>query len=74
MEECVQDSQSFNGQHCTALKIIFVEASFADMFLNRFAAAVNAVPFGMPWQDGAFATPVAEKGKTDLKLICRHLF
>lgn len=58
-------SLSFNGQRCTALKIIFVEASIAETFLNRFAAAVNTVSFGMPWQKGVFVTPVAEKGKTD---------
>ena len=35
------------------------------MFLERFAAAVNVLPFGMPWLDGVCVTPVAEKGKTD---------
>jgi glyceraldehyde-3-phosphate dehydrogenase (NADP+) len=65
VEECVQGCLSFNGQRCTALKIIFVEASIAHAFLDRFAAAVNAVSFGMPWQEGVFVTPVAEKGKTD---------
>ncbi len=65
VEECVLGSLSFNGQRCTALKIIFVEACIADAFLDRFSAAVNAVSFGMPWQEGVFVTPVAEKGKTD---------
>lgn len=68
VEECVQGCLSFNGQRCTALKIIFVEGSIADAFLDRFVAAVNAVSFGMPWQEGVFVTPVAEKGKTDYLL------
>ena len=65
VKECVLGALSFNGQRCTALKILFVEAGIADTFLERLAAAVNALPFGMPWQKGVFLTPVAEKGKTD---------
>ena len=65
VRECVLGCLSFNGQRCTALKILFVEAGIADAFLERFAAAVNALSFGMPWQEGVFVTPVAEKGKTD---------
>jgi glyceraldehyde-3-phosphate dehydrogenase (NADP+) len=65
VRECVLGCLSFNGQRCTALKILFVEAAIADKFLERFTAAVNALSFGMPWQEGVFVTPVAEKGKTD---------
>ncbi len=65
IRECVLGCLSFNGQRCTALKIIFVAAGIADAFLERLAVAVNALPFGMPWQEGVFVTPVAEKGKTD---------
>lgn len=48
VKECVLGSLSFNGQRCTALKIIFVEADIADAFLERFSAAVNDLSFGMP--------------------------
>jgi glyceraldehyde-3-phosphate dehydrogenase (NADP+) len=65
VRECVLGCLSFNGQRCTAIKIIFVAAGIADAFLDRFAAAVNALAFGMPWQEGVFITPVAEKDKTD---------
>ena len=63
VRECVLGCLSFNGQRCTALKILFVEAAIADAFLECFAAAVNALSFGMPWQEGVFVTPIAEKGK-----------
>lgn len=65
IRECVLGCLSFNGQRCTALKIIFVAAGIAGAFLERLAVAVNALPFGMPWQEGVFVTPVAEKGKAD---------
>jgi glyceraldehyde-3-phosphate dehydrogenase (NADP+) len=65
VRESVLGCLSFNGQRCTALKIIFVETGIADAFLERFATAVNVLPFGMPWQEGVCVTPVAEQGKTD---------
>jgi len=42
-----------------------VASAIKDEFLRRFASAVNSAPFGMPWQEDVFITPVAEKGKTD---------
>jgi len=65
VKECVLGSLSFNGQRCTALKILFVQADIVTDFLERFIAAVTALSFGMPWKEGVFVTPVAEKGKTD---------
>jgi glyceraldehyde-3-phosphate dehydrogenase (NADP+) len=65
VRECVSGCLSFNGQRCTALKILFVQADIVDVFLERFAKAMNALTFGMPWQEGVVITPVAEKNKTD---------
>jgi glyceraldehyde-3-phosphate dehydrogenase (NADP+) len=65
VRECVSGSLSFNGQRCTALKILFVHTDIVDLFLEKLAASVNALTFGMPWQEGVIITPVAEKNKTD---------
>jgi glyceraldehyde-3-phosphate dehydrogenase (NADP+) len=65
VKECLLGALSFNGQRCTALKILFVQDTVAEAFLERMAAAVDAISFGMPWQPGVMVTPVAEKGKTD---------
>ena len=65
VRECLLGALSFNGQRCTALKILFVQDTVAEAFLERMAAAVDAISFGMPWQPGVMVTPVAEKGKTD---------
>jgi glyceraldehyde-3-phosphate dehydrogenase (NADP+) len=63
VSECALGSLSFNGQRCTALKILFVHASVADAFLSRFVKAVDALPFGLPWEEGVKITPlpVADK-------------
>ena len=65
VKECILGCLSFNGQRCTALKILFVEQPIAQEFLDRFAAAMNELVVGMPWKEGVFVTPMPEKGKAD---------
>lgn len=64
VKECVTGSLSFNGQRCTALKILFVHASIVDSFLAKFCAAVNALPIGLPWDQDVKLTPLPEFDKT----------
>lgn len=56
--ECVRGALSYNGQRCTALKMLFVHRSIADAFLERLAASVAALPIGMPWEPGVSITPL----------------
>jgi glyceraldehyde-3-phosphate dehydrogenase (NADP+) len=65
VEECIVGCLSFNGQRCTALKILFVHESIADEFLQRFTTAVGHLGWGMPWQPGTVITPLPEEGKPD---------
>jgi glyceraldehyde-3-phosphate dehydrogenase (NADP+) len=62
--ECVLGTLSFNGQRCTAIKIVFVHSRVADEFLRRLCAAVSELKVGMPWEDGVAITPLPEPGKT----------
>jgi glyceraldehyde-3-phosphate dehydrogenase (NADP+) len=54
---------SFNGQRCTALKILFVHASRADEFVKRLGEAVDNLAVGLPWDKGVGITPLPEVGK-----------
>ncbi|HEY8936118.1 MAG TPA: NADP-dependent glyceraldehyde-3-phosphate dehydrogenase [Cyclobacteriaceae bacterium] len=65
VSECITGSLSFNGQRCTALKLLFVHSSVADVFIDKFKAAVKKLKPGMPWDDGANLTPLPEPGKTE---------
>ncbi len=65
VRECILGTLSFNGQRCTALKILFVHRKIADDFVKRFSAAVDALPCGMPWEDGVVITPLPEPGKPE---------
>ena len=60
VREVVAGSLSFNGQRCTALKLIFVHESIAQPFLTRFTAAVESLKVGLPWENGVSVTPLAE--------------
>ncbi|MBX2964207.1 MAG: NADP-dependent glyceraldehyde-3-phosphate dehydrogenase [Cyclobacteriaceae bacterium] len=65
VSECITGSLSFNGQRCTALKILYVHTSIVDEFIKRFVAGVAKLKPGMPWDDGVQLTPLPEPGKTD---------
>lgn len=63
VKECLLGSLSFNGQRCTAIKIIFIHRSLAENFLEKFNAGLAAMKVGMPWEKGVVITPVAESEK-----------
>jgi len=65
VRECVLGALSFNGQRCTALKMLFVQSRVAGEFLERLCAAVSGLRVGMPWDDGVAITPLAERGKPE---------
>jgi glyceraldehyde-3-phosphate dehydrogenase (NADP+) len=60
--ECISGALSFNGQRCTALKVIYVHESIVSKFNELFSKAVDNLVFGMPWED-AFLTPLPETAK-----------
>jgi glyceraldehyde-3-phosphate dehydrogenase (NADP+) len=64
IKECVSGTLSYNGQRCTALKVLYVHESIVDEFNRRFSKAVDELKFGMPWED-TFLTPLPEPSKPD---------
>jgi glyceraldehyde-3-phosphate dehydrogenase (NADP+) len=60
VREVVAGALSFNGQRCTALKLTFVHTSIVDAFLEKLSQAVNALPIGLPWDQGVKLTPMPE--------------
>ncbi|WP_207424504.1 NADP-dependent glyceraldehyde-3-phosphate dehydrogenase [Desertivirga brevis] len=63
VSETVLGSLSFNGQRCTALKIIFVHESVVDQFLSMLSDEVAKLKYGMPWEKGVALTPLPEPHK-----------
>ncbi|MFS0827312.1 NADP-dependent glyceraldehyde-3-phosphate dehydrogenase [Pseudomonas phoenicis] len=65
VDEALTGALSFNGQRCTALKILFVHEDVVDAFLERFQRKLAALVPGMPWTPGVALTPLPEPGKID---------
>lgn len=63
VKECMLGSLSFNGQRCTALKIMFVHRSLADKFNARMAEEISKLKVGMMWEKGVNITPLPEPNK-----------
>jgi glyceraldehyde-3-phosphate dehydrogenase (NADP+) len=63
INECIAGAMSFNGQRCTALKIIYVHEEIVDEFNKRFSEKVDALKFGNPWEEGVKLTPLPEVDK-----------
>ena len=58
VKECISGALSFNGQRCTALKMIFVHKNFQNVFIEKFVRELENLKIGMPWEDGVKITPM----------------
>jgi glyceraldehyde-3-phosphate dehydrogenase (NADP+) len=65
VRECVAGAFSFNGQRCTAIKIVFVHQAIAARFSEMVATAVEHLQIGMPWDENVAITPLAEDNKPE---------
>lgn len=63
VSECILGSLSFNGQRCTALKIIFVHEKIVEEFNKLYVQKLEKLKMGMPWEDNVMVTPLPEKDK-----------
>ncbi|NAS13093.1 NADP-dependent glyceraldehyde-3-phosphate dehydrogenase [Poritiphilus flavus] len=63
VNECIAGTLSFNGQRCTALKVIYVHEDIREEFNRRFAEKVDTLKFGNPWDEGVKLTPLPEAQK-----------
>ncbi len=70
VKECLLGTLSFNGQRCTALKILIVHQSIAEPFLRRFSEELGKLKVGMPWEKGVAITPLPELDKIDYLNRC----
>lgn len=50
ISEAITGSLSFNGQRCTALKLLFVPSAYSDTFAKKMAEKMEALRVGLPWQ------------------------
>jgi glyceraldehyde-3-phosphate dehydrogenase (NADP+) len=63
VKEAMLGSLSFNGQRCTALKILFVHKTVVDAFNARMTEEIGKLKLGMMWEKGVQITPLPEPNK-----------
>ncbi|MFN4122049.1 MAG: NADP-dependent glyceraldehyde-3-phosphate dehydrogenase [Flavobacteriales bacterium] len=68
VKECINGTLAFNGQRCTALKMIFVHRSLVESFIEKYLAELSKLKYGMPWEEGVTLTPLPEKDKPEFLL------
>ncbi|MGF6744850.1 NADP-dependent glyceraldehyde-3-phosphate dehydrogenase [Paraburkholderia sp. MM5482-R1] len=64
VKECLLGALSFNGQRCTALKMLLVHRSIVELFLKRFTEELAKLKVGMPWEHGVSITPLPGMHRT----------
>jgi glyceraldehyde-3-phosphate dehydrogenase (NADP+) len=62
VKQCVNGALSYNGQRCTAIKVIFVHKSVAQDFVAKFADAVDQLKLDHPATNSEL-TPLPERDK-----------
>lgn len=65
ISEIMTGTLSYNGQRCTALKMLFVHDSIFPEFMNLFNQALKKLKLGMPWEENVDITPLPEEGKAE---------
>jgi len=65
IKECILGTLSYNGQRCTALKILFVHKSIIDRFIAGFNQELAHLKIGMPWESEVMITSLPESNKTE---------
>merc|ERR1712232_54559 len=50
LKETVTGTLSYNGQRCTALKLLFVPKDHSESFANMSADKVENLSVGLPWE------------------------
>tara|TARA_X000000368_G_scaffold418287_1_gene417422 strand:- start:1719 stop:3302 length:1584 start_codon:yes stop_codon:yes gene_type:complete len=62
VDECISGSLSYNGQRCTAIKIIYVHEKIKEKFLRKFSKKIDSLKLGLPWEN-TLLTPLPEPNK-----------
>ena len=63
VKECLLGALSFNGQRCTALKMLLVHHVGRRAVPAALHRGLGGAKVGMPWEQGVSITPLPEPGK-----------
>lgn len=64
-QQIVLGSLNYNGQRCTACKLVMAHKSVNDALMSKVMAKIDALKKGLPWESGVNVTPLPEPAKPD---------
>ena len=59
--EVLLGSTTYNGQRCTAIKLVMVHSSISQQFVEQFSSKVGELVAGLPWTSNVAITPLPGK-------------
>lgn len=65
VRECLAGSLAFNGQRCTAIKLVAVARPVERAFTEKLAAAIDTLVVGDPWTPGVGVTQLPGEGSVE---------
>jgi len=63
VKEVLAGTTSYNGQRCTAVKVVLIHSSIADDFVEKFTTELEKLPIGLPWTENVKITPLPDDDK-----------
>jgi len=63
VEQITIGSTTYNGQRCTAIKLVFLPKSLVDDFLPKFVEKIASLVVGLPWEKNVSITPLPQQSK-----------
>lgn len=63
--QCREGATNYNGQRCTAIKLVMVHNTIADPFILNLKSKVSELKAGLPWEEGVMITPLPDPQKPD---------
>jgi len=63
VDEVIAGTTAFNGQRCTALKVVYVHEDIKEAFMTKYTERMDGLNFGNPWDEGVKLTPLPEPDK-----------
>ena len=63
VEQVTIGATTYNGQRCTAIKLVFVPESIKDKFVPALLSKISSLVPGLPWEANVSITPLPEPNK-----------
>uniref|UniRef100_A0A7S3JW93 NADP-dependent glyceraldehyde-3-phosphate dehydrogenase n=1 Tax=Aureoumbra lagunensis TaxID=44058 RepID=A0A7S3JW93_9STRA len=72
VQQIISGTTSYNGQRCTAIKIVAVHTQIADDFVQKYKQALEKLKIGLPFDAANSITPLPDENKPNYLAALIH--